>query len=112
MPSAQRATTFLTLVHRVLENPAFLADFDVPLGPPILVIPPIHLSRAPIPGAEPENIDTLQEIAYGQEMKELRAAIYKKEPVYQKKEEMLGLRESRKVELLQKDGELVLLFLR
>lgn len=98
MPSAPRAHAFLSLVHHVLENKSFINDFDTPTPPLIPLHRPLALIRDPPPSALPENVDTLEELAYAREMKEVRLGIVKTVPAYLKREEQLNAREAKKVE--------------
>lgn len=82
MASSARANAFLSLVHRILENPQFINDFDTP--PPIILSPPIILLRD---GGEKENVDTEEEIQYAEEMRVVRKEVYNSVPAYLKRDE-------------------------
>ncbi|GAA5927844.1 Ies1p [Sporobolomyces koalae] len=88
MPSQPRAQAFLSLLHHILESPSFLSAFTQPELPvPIPLVPPIALTREPVPGATKENVDTPSELEFAREMKELRSGVVKLVPAIQKKEE-------------------------
>lgn len=97
MPSAPRATAFLSLLHRILETPTFLADFDTPTPPPIALSPPIALVRFD-PNLLPENVDTPEELQFAKEMKELRESIVKTVPAIVEREKQLSARVRQKDE--------------
>lgn len=97
MPSAPRASAFLSLLHRILETPTFLSDFDTPTPPPIALSPPIALVRFD-PNLLPENVDTAEELAYAKAMKELREGIVKTVPAIMEREKQLNARVRQKQE--------------
>ncbi|GAA5955055.1 hypothetical protein JCM3765_003174 [Sporobolomyces pararoseus] len=85
MPSQPRARAFLSLMHHILEDKSFLSDFSPSLPTPIPLNPPIALTRDPT--ATKENIDSPSELAFAQEMKELRSGVVATVPAILKKEE-------------------------
>lgn len=91
MASSARANAFLSLIHRILENPQFINDFDTP--PPIILSPPILLRRD---GGEKENIDTEEELNYAEEMKVVRKQVYNSVPAYLKRDEEIFAKEARR----------------
>jgi hypothetical protein len=74
-------------MHHILESPSFLSDFSPspPLSLPVPLNPPIALSRDPAP--QKENVDSPSELAFAQEMKELRSGVVATVPAILKKEE-------------------------
>ncbi|GAA6061390.1 hypothetical protein JCM10212_000650 [Sporobolomyces blumeae] len=87
MPAQPRARAFLTLLHHILEDKSFLSDFDPSSPSPVALNPPIALVRTPSPDDPKENVDSESELAFANEMKELRSGVVKTVPAIQKKEE-------------------------
>lgn len=93
-------------MHHVLEDKSFINDFatDGSSGPPFVALsPPINFMLPP--PTQSENIDTPEELAYVQEMKEVRQGVVKTVPGIQKREEELNLKNAaRKAEVQGEDG--------
>ncbi|KAM0788762.1 hypothetical protein ACM66B_002853 [Microbotryomycetes sp. NB124-2] len=83
LPSKPRAQAFLTIVHHMYEDKAFIDDFEtdghIDLHPPVAVYREV--------ADPPENIDSPDELEWVQQVRNIREEMKKHEPAMQKRDE-------------------------
>lgn len=83
LSSTARAQGFLAILHRVMEHPAFINDFNDP-SPLVLV------QLSPELNPQNTNLDTQEELDYGLAMRDVRLGVVGQEPKFQKREEAIA----------------------
>lgn len=111
---AARATAFLSLLHRILESPHFLGDFEGDKPSPVLLHPPIDLdpsspanastSTSTMTAPGQANVDSAEELDYAARMKEVREGVVRLVPAILARDEAVNARQRKQEEKMAREA--------